>query len=72
MRDEMDEVFKHLIRFETSGIPANMVICGSRGSGKTLIFKYLQRTISQKTDLEVLYVSIAGTIPPVSRYSLTF
>lgn len=57
MRDEMDEVFKHLIRFETSGIPANMVICGSRGSGKTLIFKYLQRTISQKTNLEVLYVN---------------
>lgn len=57
MRNEMEEVFKHLIRFETSGIPAHMVICGSRGSGKTLIFKYLQRTISQKTDLDVLYVN---------------
>jgi cell division control protein 6 len=53
----MEEVFKHLIRFETSGIPAHMVICGSRGSGKTLIFKYLQRTISEKTDLEILYVN---------------
>ena len=57
MRNEMDEVYKHLIRFEISGIPAHLAICGSRGSGKTLIFKYLQQIIPRKTNLDMLYVN---------------
>jgi Cdc6-like AAA superfamily ATPase len=34
-----------------------MSIVGSRGSGKTLMLKYLQKIISKETELDVLYVN---------------
>jgi cell division control protein 6 len=56
-REEIKEVVKHMVRFETTGIPTHMSIVGSRGSGKTLMLKYLQKIISQETGLDVLYVN---------------
>ena len=56
-REEVKEIIKHMIRFETTGIPTHMSIVGSRGSGKTVMLKYLQRIISQETELDVLYVN---------------
>jgi len=57
MREESKEPIRQMVRFEMSGIPTHMAIVGSRGSGKTLTFKYLQRTIQRETDLDVLYVN---------------
>jgi cell division control protein 6 len=56
-RDEVKEIIKHMVRFETTGIPTHMSIVGSRGSGKTLMLKYLQKMIMQETGLDVLYVN---------------
>jgi cell division control protein 6 len=57
MRAEVKEVIKHLLRFEMSGIPTHMAVIGSRGSGKTLMFKYLQWLIPTQTTLAILYVN---------------
>jgi Cdc6-like AAA superfamily ATPase len=57
MREEVKEVIKNMLRFEMSGIPTHMTVIGSRGSGKTLMFKYLQKLISKETKLDVLYVN---------------
>jgi cell division control protein 6 len=57
MRAEMKGVIKNMVQFEMSGIPTHIAVVGSRGSGKTLMFKYLQRIIPTQTELEVLYVN---------------
>jgi len=56
-RAEVKEIVKQMVRFEMTGIPAHMSIVGSRGSGKTLMLKYLQHMVSRKTELDVLYVN---------------
>ena len=56
-RAEIKEVIDNMARFELCGIPTHMAVIGSRGSGKTLLFKYLQRLIPPHTGLEVLYVN---------------
>jgi len=56
-RAEVREIVKQMLRFEMSGIPAHMAVVGSRGSGKTLMLKYLQRVVCRKTQLDVLYVN---------------
>jgi cell division control protein 6 len=57
MRDEAKEIITNMLRFEMSGIPTHMAVIGSRGSGKTLMFKYLKRLMSKQTELDVLYVN---------------
>lgn len=57
MREEIKEPIRHMVRFEMSGIPTHMAIIGSRGSGKTLTLRYLQRMILRETELDVLYVN---------------
>lgn len=56
-RTEVEEIIKHMVRFETTGIPTHISIVGSRGSGKTLMLKYLQKVMSEETQLDVLYVN---------------
>lgn len=57
MREEVKEVINHILRFEKSGIPTHIAVIGSRGSGKTLLFKYLQMLIPKQTEIEVLYAN---------------
>ena len=57
MREEIKEVIKNMLQFEMSGIPTHLAIIGSRGSGKTLLFKYLQQIIPTQTELDILYVN---------------
>ena len=57
MREEVTELIDGLLRFDLSGIPTHLAIIGSRGSGKTLILKHLQRLIPRETGLEILYVN---------------
>ena len=56
-REEIKEVIRKMLYFEMSAIPTHVAIVGSRGSGKTLLLKYLQRIISKETNLNVLYVN---------------
>lgn len=57
LRDEARLLVDDMIRFEMSGIPTHYAVIGSRGSGKTLTLKYLQRMMTAQTDLEILYAN---------------
>lgn len=57
MRDECKRIIDALLRFDISRIPTHQVVIGSRGSGKTLTLKYLQRIIPTHTGLRILYAN---------------
>lgn len=57
MRDEAARLIDDMLRFELSGIPTNYAVIGSRGSGKTLTLKYLQRVVPQQAALDVVYAN---------------
>lgn len=57
MRDECTRVLDALLRFDITCIPINQVIIGSRGSGKTLTLRYLQREVPTHTGLRILYAN---------------
>jgi len=46
-----------MLRFDLSGIANHHAIVGSRGSGKTLMVKYLQQVMRQHTKLDVIYAN---------------
>ena len=57
MREECKELIREMFNFEISGIPGHYAIIGARGSGKTLMLKYLQKVIPGQADLDVIYVN---------------
>ena len=57
LRDEARLLIDDMLRFEFSGIPTHYAIIGSRGSGKTLTLKHLQRVIPKQTRLHVRYAN---------------
>jgi len=57
MRDECRHLIDSLLRFDVTGIPTHQAVVGSRGSGKTLTFKFLQRIIPAETGLSMLYAN---------------
>ena len=57
MRDECTRLIDALLRFDISRIATHQVVIGSRGSGKTLTLKYLQRIIPTHTGLKILYAN---------------
>jgi len=46
-----------MLRFDISGIANHHAIVGSRGSGKTLMVKYLQQVMVRHADLDVVYAN---------------
>jgi len=57
MREECKELIDEMLLFDVGGIPTHFCVVGSRGSGKTLILKYLQRIMPAHTKLSVLYAN---------------
>jgi len=57
LRTEAKALIDEMLRFDLSGVPNHQAIVGSRGSGKTLTVKYLQRVLRENTNLEVLYAN---------------
>ena len=57
MREECKELIREMLQFELSGTPNHLVIIGSRGSGKTLTLKYLQKVVPGQTALEIIYAN---------------
>jgi archaeal cell division control protein 6 len=57
MREEAKQLIDDLLRFDLTGIPTHYVVIGSRGSGKTLTMKFLQRVIPTQTGLSILYAN---------------
>ncbi len=56
MRQELKWVIDGLLRYQKTGIANHMLIFGSRGSGKTLSVKYLQKLFKER-GLPVLYAN---------------
>ena len=57
MREEVKPIVDSLLKYEKSNIPSNYIIIGSRGSGKTLMMKFLQRLFKEKSDLNIKYTN---------------
>ncbi len=57
VRDECKTLIDEMVRFEVSGIPTHHAVIGSRGSGKTLTVKYLQRVVPEHVELDVVYAN---------------
>lgn len=57
-RPEMDHIAQAILKYERSHIPTNILAFGSRGCGKTLTLKYLQRLFDEtEGDTQLLYVN---------------
>jgi cell division control protein 6 len=56
MRQELKPVIDGLLRYQKTGIANHLLIFGSRGSGKTLSVKYLQKVFGDR-GLPVLYAN---------------
>jgi len=58
MRDESKILIDAILRYDHSGIPKNLAIFGSRGSGKTLMVRYLAKELRGETTLHILYANV--------------
>ncbi len=56
MRNEVKPIADALLRYEKTGIANNLLVFGSRGSGKTLTVKYLTRLLGQN-GLHSIYIN---------------
>ena len=56
MRQELKPVIDGLLRYQKTGIANHLLIFGSRGSGKTLSVKYLQKVFGDR-GLTILYAN---------------
>lgn len=57
MREEAKPIIDACLRYSKTGIANHLFVFGSRGSGKTLMIRYLQRLLVQQTGLKTLYVN---------------
>jgi Cdc6-like AAA superfamily ATPase len=57
MREEAKLVIDAILRFQRTGIANNLLILGARGSGKSVMAKYLMSILKQDQELNFLYVN---------------
>jgi cell division control protein 6 len=57
MREEAKPIIDAYLRYLKTGIANHLFIFGSRGSGKTLMIKYIQRLLAKREHADVLYVN---------------
>ena len=57
MREEVKPAIDALLRYQQTGIANNILILGSRGSGKSVLTKYLMQLLAQDGRLDFAYVN---------------
>jgi len=57
MREEAKPIIDACLRYLKTRIPNHLFIFGSRGSGKTLMLKYIQRLLARQRGADMLYVN---------------
>jgi cell division control protein 6 len=57
IREEAKLLIDELLRFEITGIPSHYAVIGSRGSGKTLTLKFLQRILPGQVKVDIAYTN---------------
>lgn len=58
MREEAKVLIDALLRYDQTGIPKNLALFGSRGSGKTLMVRFLAKELRPETGLRLLYCNV--------------
>lgn len=58
MREEAKPIIDAILRYDHTGIPKNMAIFGSRGSGKTLLVRFLASELSGDLSVPMLYCNV--------------
>jgi len=57
MREEIKPMVDSFLRYDKTNIPNNLVIVGSKGTGKTLTIRYLKNYFEVKSSLKILYAN---------------
>jgi len=57
MREEVKPVIDALLRYQQTGIANNVLILGSRGSGKSVLTRYLMKLLADAGGLSFVYVN---------------
>ena len=57
MREEVKPVIDALLRYQQTGIANNVLVLGSRGSGKSMLARYLMRVMSQQGQATFAYAN---------------
>ena len=57
MREEVKPVIDALLRYAQTDIPNNILVLGSRGSGKSVLAKYLMKLLFENGPLDFAYVN---------------
>ena len=56
-REEAEQVMDEMVNFKVTGIPTHHFIVGSRGSGKTLMLRFLERLFTAEAKLNFHYAN---------------
>jgi Cdc6-like AAA superfamily ATPase len=57
MREEVKPIIDALLRYQQTGIANNVLILGSRGSGKSVLARYLMNIFSQQAQIDFAYAN---------------
>ena len=57
MREEVKPVIDALLRYQQTGIANNVLVLGSRGSGKSVLAKYLMKVMSEQGQIDFAYAN---------------
>ena len=58
MREEAKVLIDAVLRYDHTGIPKNLALFGSRGSGKTLMVRYLAKELHSEDGVKILYCNV--------------
>jgi Cdc6-like AAA superfamily ATPase len=58
IREETKQIIDAFLKYDETNIPVNQVIFGSRGSGKTLMIKYLEQLFKEDSSLNIMYANV--------------
>ena len=61
LREEIKPIIDALLKYDQTKIPTNLAIFGSRGSGKTIMLKFLKKSLEQKTNITFLYTNVRNS-----------
>lgn len=57
LRPETQTLVDAMVRFDCTGLPNNLYLMGSRGSGKTLLVKHLQSFLAKQLSIPIRYLN---------------
>jgi len=57
MRQEVKPIIDAILRYQQTGIANNVLILGSRGSGKSVFAKYLMKVLSEQGQIDFVYAN---------------